>query len=228
MTTKLYILILLIACASIGRAQSVTKLMREGNKLYQSKLYAKAEVAYRKALQKDGRRADAVYNLGRTLQAEKKNKEAIEQYKQSASLENNAQKRASSYYNSGTIYQQQKDYKKAIAAYKDALRNNPNHSKARYNLELCKQEQKKQQNRGNGGDNNQKDKNKQQQDKNKQNKQKQNNNQQNKDKKQQDNDMSKDNAQRLLDAAMQQEKATQDRLSKAMHQPSNKQLEKNW
>ena len=40
--------------------------------------------------------------------------------------------------------------------------------------------------------------------------------------------MSKENAQRLLDAAMQEEKRTQDRLQKAMQQPRRKILQKNW
>jgi Ca-activated chloride channel family protein len=40
--------------------------------------------------------------------------------------------------------------------------------------------------------------------------------------------MSKDNAERLLDAAVQNEKATQQRLKKALQQPRKKQLQKNW
>lgn len=40
--------------------------------------------------------------------------------------------------------------------------------------------------------------------------------------------MSRDNAQQLLNAAMQQEKETQERLSKAMKQPSDRKLDKNW
>jgi Ca-activated chloride channel family protein len=40
--------------------------------------------------------------------------------------------------------------------------------------------------------------------------------------------MSKDNAEQLLNAAMQEEKATQQRLKKAMQQPNNRRLQKNW
>jgi Ca-activated chloride channel family protein len=40
--------------------------------------------------------------------------------------------------------------------------------------------------------------------------------------------MSKDNAEQLLNAAMQQEKQTQDRMKKAMQQPQRRQLNKNW
>ncbi len=40
--------------------------------------------------------------------------------------------------------------------------------------------------------------------------------------------MSKDNAEQLLNAAMQDEKNTQQRLNKAMQQPRSRKLEKNW
>ena len=60
-----------------------------------------------------------------------------------------------------------------------------------------------------------------------QNKNNQKNNQKNKQPK--DNQgMSKDNAEQLLNAVKQQEKETQERLSKVMRQPSDKKLDKNW
>ena len=40
--------------------------------------------------------------------------------------------------------------------------------------------------------------------------------------------MSKDNAEQLLNAAMQQEKATQQRMKKAMQQPRSRKLKQNW
>lgn len=40
--------------------------------------------------------------------------------------------------------------------------------------------------------------------------------------------MSRENAEQLLNAAMQQEKETQQRLKKAMQQPQRRKLEKNW
>jgi len=40
--------------------------------------------------------------------------------------------------------------------------------------------------------------------------------------------MSKDNAEQLLNAAMQQEKNTQQRINKAMQQPGSRKLQKNW
>ena len=40
--------------------------------------------------------------------------------------------------------------------------------------------------------------------------------------------MSKENAEQLLNAAIQEEKATQQRMKKAMQQPRSKKLQKNW
>ena len=40
--------------------------------------------------------------------------------------------------------------------------------------------------------------------------------------------MSKENAEQLLNAVLQNEKQTQDRMKKAMRQPRRRQVEKNW
>jgi Ca-activated chloride channel family protein len=40
--------------------------------------------------------------------------------------------------------------------------------------------------------------------------------------------MSKENAEQLLNAAMQEEKNTQQRIKKAQHQKQNRRLQKNW
>ena len=40
--------------------------------------------------------------------------------------------------------------------------------------------------------------------------------------------MTKDNAEQLLNAVMQQEKETQERMKKAMQRPRSRNIEKNW
>lgn len=215
--------------------QSANQLVREGNKMFSSKKYAEAETLYRKALAKDSNHAVATYNLARTLQAENKSSESISTYTKAEKLASASDLKSSSYYNTGTIYQQQKDFNKAIEAYKNALRINPKHNNARYNLELCLRQQQQQGGQSNNSQN--KDKQNKQKDKqqNKKNKQNQNNkNKNNKpDRNQKNNpakgnEMSKENAEQLLNAAKQQEKETQERLSKMMRQPSDRVLKKNW
>ena len=213
-------------------AQTANQLIREGNKLFSSKNYAQSEILYRKAVDKDGNNAIANYNLGRSLQAQKKNEEAKKMYDNAAKLEKDPVRLSSSYNNLGTILQDEQNYEKAIEAYKSALRSNPNHKNARYNLELCKRKQKQQQQnqQSSNNDKNKSDKNKDKKKKQPRNQNQKNNNQKNdhKNKQQKDQGMSKDNAEQLLNAVKQQEKETQERLSRVIRQPSDKKLDKNW
>lgn len=105
----------------------------------------------------------------------KKNEEAKKLYDNAAKLEKDPVRLSSSYNNLGTILQDENNYEKAIEAYKSALRSNPNHKNARYNLELCKRKLKQQQNLQSSD----KNKNKSDKDKEKKKKQPQNQNQNN-------------------------------------------------
>ena len=231
----LYILIGLLCHMTMVQAQSDRQLIREGNRLYRSGKYAQAETAYRKAVSKNQQNARAVYNLGCALMKQNNDSAAIEQFTKAAEMDADKANRALAYHNMGVMYQQKKNYQEAIRAYQDALRNNPKDADTRYNLALCKRQQQKQQQQPKqqqhqDNKDQQKDKNKdknQQKDKDKkqnQNQQQDQKNQQQKPKEQ----MSKENAEQLLNAAMQQEKETQQRLKKAMQQPQRRKLEKNW
>lgn len=222
---------LLLLAAVAANAQTDRQHIRDGNKLYRSGKYADAEVAYRKAIEKNSRNPQAVYNLGNALLAQGKDSAAVRQFEDAAKLETNPYRKSRSYHNMGVVCQGRKLFAEAIEAYKDALRLNPNDDETRYNLELCKRQLKNQK------DNNKNNQNKDKQDKDKQDKDKkeqQKDNKQDKDKnnqqeqKQDENKMSKDNAEQLLNAAMQQEKDTQQRMKKAMQQPRSRKLQKNW
>lgn len=216
----------------MGFAQDDRQLIREGNKLYRSGQYAQAETKYRKALEKNAGNVRASYNLGCALMKQGKTEEADKQFSLVASSSQaDKEFRSKNYYNKGVMYQSKKDYEKAIDAYKNALRLNPSDEHARKNLAFCKrqlqkqQQQQQQQNQDQKNNQNQQDK----KDKNDQQKEQQNNqNQQDKQQPEQKDEMSKENAEQLLNAAMQEEKATQQRLKKAMQQPSKRNLDKNW
>ena len=225
--------VMLMVSASLY-AQNDRNCIRQGNRAYKLQKWAQAETQYRKAIAKNGKNAQAIYNLGCALMMQQKDSVALQQYQNAAQLETNKQRRAKSYHNMGVIMQNHREYAKAIDCYKMALRNNPSDNETRYNLALCKKLLKNQpQQNKNNKDKNNKDKNK---NKNDQDKQKQNKNDKNKDKKQNNKDnnqqnqdkMSKENAEQLLNAAIQQEQATKQKLQKAMSQPRRKQYEKNW
>ncbi len=223
-------IILLLLMAVGAQAQSDRDYIRQGNKQFRAGKFAEAEVDYRKAIEKNAKNPQAAYNLGNALLAQKKDSAAIVQYQQAAKLETNQKRRSYAYHNIGVICQGHQMYGEAIEAYKEALRNNPNDDETRYNLELCKRQQKQQQQNQQNQQQKQNKDNKDKKDKNKdQNEQDQ---QKQQDKKQQQEQqkpqMSKENAEQLLNAAMQEEKNTQQRIKKAQHQKQTRKLQKNW
>ena len=220
------ILVLMLVSTIPTQAQSDRSNIREGNRLFRSGKHADSEVSYRKAMEKNPRNPQAAYNLGNALFAQKKDSAAVVAYQSGVQLETSAIRKAMGYHNMGVVCQSHKMFSEAIEAYKNALRLNPKDDEARYNLELCKKQQKKQQDKKNQDrkdqkkDQNGKDE-KKDQDKKDQNKDKQK-------EKQDKNKMSKDNAEQLLNAAIQQEKNTQKRMKDKMQQPRSRKLDKNW
>ena len=222
---KQYILIFLLTVSAVVNAQNDRQLIREGNKLYRQKQYAQAEVLYRKAIAQKADNPQAVYNLGCALMMQQKDSAAVVQYQNAAKLEKNKLRQAKSWHNMGVVCQNHQMYGDAVKAYEQALRCNPKDDETRYNLALCKQlnknnpQQNQQQKKNEEKNDSKENQQNQQQDKNNQDQQKQEKPQE---------QMSKENAERLLDAAVQDEKATQQRMKKAMQRPQKKQLQKNW
>lgn len=207
-------------------AQSDRNLIRSGNRLYRQQNYAKAEIEYRKALAKNPRNPQAMYNLGCALLMQQKDSAAVEQFQNAGKAETAKKRKAMIYHNIGVACQKHQIFDEAIKAYEESLRNNPSDNETRYNLVLCKRQLKNQ--KKNNKNNQQKQKQQKKQD----NKQKQNKDKQKDQQKQSpkpDNEkMSKDNAEQLLNYAEQEEKATQQRLNRNRVQPQRRRLEKNW
>ena len=216
--------VLLLMIAVGVQAQSDRQLIRQGNKTFRKGDYADAEVAYRKAVEKNQRNPQANYNLGNALMAQRKDSSAVSQLEQAAKLETVPSRKAQAYHNIGVICQNKKMFGEAIEAYKEALRNNPTDNETRYNLELCKRQQKDQQQQ-NQQQNQQQDKKDQQQQQQQQ-KQEQDKQEQKQQQEQQPK-MSRENAEQMLNAAIQEEKQTQERMKK-MQQPQRRKLDKNW
>ena len=235
------LLLLLIVNSGLAFAQNDRTFIRQGNKLYRSQKWAQAETQYRKAISKNAKNTQALYNLGCALMMQQKDSMAMVQYQHAAQEETNVQRRSKSYHNMGVIMQNHREYAKAIECYKMALRCNPQDNETRYNLALCKkllknQPQKNNKDNKNNKNKNNKNKNKDQNNKNKNNEQDKNNkknndkdkNKQNQNEERNQDKMSKDNAEQLLNAAIQQEKATKQKMQKALSQPKSRSYEKNW
>ena len=222
---KAVVLVLLLLTAIGAQAQSDRQYVRQGNKQFRLGNYAEAEVRYRKAVEKNERNPQANYNLGNALLAQRKDSSSVSQLEMAAKLETAPIRKAQAYHNIGVICQNKKMFGEAIEAYKEALRLNPADDETRYNLALCKRQQKQQQQDQQQQQQNQ-NQQKQEQDKKDQQQQQQKQDQQQQ-KQQQQPQMSKENAEQMLNAAIQEEKQTQERMKK-MQQPQRRSLEKNW
>ena len=224
--TKHIIFTMLFLCiAIIADAQTDRQFVRYGNRMFGKQQYDKAEIQYRKAVSKNPSNPQAIYNLGCALMMQNKDSAAIVQYQKAAKLEKNKIRLASVYHNIGVICQNHQMYGDAIKAYEQSLRNNPKDNETRYNLALCKKLQKNNKDNKNKDNNNKKNEdNKSQNNKDKNNDKEKGQNKQQQPKEQ----ISKENAEQLINAAIQNEKMTRQRLKKAMQKPgSRKSSEKN-
>lgn len=218
-------------CCTMATAQTDRQHIRDGNRLYRQQKFDKAEVEYRKAVEKNKENPQAYYNLGCALMQQQKDSLAVTNLETAGKLETSKIRKAKVYHNIGVICQSHQLFSEAIEAYKESLRNNPTDDETRYNLALCQKQLKNQKNDKNQKNNNDnKDKDKKNNEKNNQDKQKQNDkNKDNKQQqKQQDDQMSKENAEQLLQAALQEEKNTQQKMKKQQAMPQKRRLQKNW
>ncbi len=229
---KTMLLVSALMFSAVAGAQTDRQHIRSGNKQFNSGKYAEAEVEYRKALDKNPKNPQAIYNLGNALLAQGKDSAAVSQFETAAKLETSPLRKSKAYHNMGVVCQKARLYQEAITAYEESLRLNPDDNETRYNLAVCKrQKQKQDQQNKDNKDNKDKDKDKQDQNKdnNKQDQNKDKQKQEPKQPKPEDKDkMSKENAEQLLNAAMQQEKDTQRRMKEAPQQPGKRRLQKNW
>ena len=235
--SKYILFILFVILAAGASAQKIERdYIRKGNRLFNDSVFVDAEVNYRKALEVNPKSTVSMYNLGNTLSQQQKFKDAMEQYVAAGKIEKDKMKLAHIYHNMGVLFQAGKDYAQAVEAYKMSLRNNPKDDKTRYNLALAqkmlKDQQQNQQNQDQNQDQNkdeQEKKQDQQKDQNKQNDQKKDDQQQQPPKpEKKDNEMSKENAEQLLNSVMQDEKDTQDKVKKQQQVTQGGRLEKDW
>lgn len=226
----LSIILCLTVCLCVA-AQNDRDHVRRGNRLMRDTLFAKAQVEYQKAIEADNTNAIAHYNLGNALMYQNKAEDALKEYDTATKFERNKIRLSKIYHNMGVLLQSAKQYDKALGCYQNSLRNNPACNETRYNYALCLYMLKKNGNNQNNQDQQQnqdkKDDKKEQnkQDQQKQDKQKK---QEQQEEQKQEPDMSKENAEQMLKAAMQDEKATQEKMQRALQQPQRKHLQKQW
>ncbi|MEK6616211.1 MAG: tetratricopeptide repeat protein, partial [Bacteroidota bacterium] len=167
------------------------------------------------------------FNLGDAYYKQGKYKEAAEQFEMLTQRKTNNDTLSKAYHNLGNSYLKQKEFEKSITAYKNALKKNMDDEETRYNLayaqKMLKQQQEQQkQNQDKKDHDKNKDKNKDKnQDKSKDKK---------KDDKQeqQQQNISKEDAQRLLEALNNDEKKLRDKMNEKKVKVAKTQIEKDW
>ncbi|MCQ2083335.1 MAG: tetratricopeptide repeat protein [Bacteroidaceae bacterium] len=257
MKCKIFALSVMMLVPVLCTAQrSDRSYLRKGNSLYDDSLFVKAQENYLKAIDANPDMYQAMYNLGNSYIAQQKPNEAIEQLRKTSNLlesekktlmsgeqsktqqkrlENCKKELAQTYHNAGVVYHMSEQYDKAVESYKMALRNNPDDNETRYNMilaqKMLKEQQNQQQNQQQQDQQNQQDQQQQQNQQNQQDQQDQQQDQQQQNRQDQQEDrqnMSKENAEQLLDAAMQDEQDVQERVQQLMKVSPKKQLEKDW
>lgn len=227
-----YFLFVMLAAFILGSplllAQSVRGLVNKGVEHYNDKNYPDAEVNFKKGAEESPENFEAKFNLGDALFKQKRYEEAINSYQSSIPMTQNDLEKAKVHYNIGNSLLKSQKVKESIEEYKRSLRLNPNDEEAKYNLsyalELLKNQNQKQQNKNQDKDQNRdqnknQDQNKdQQQQDQKQNQQDQKNQESQQDntkqQQQQPQKISKEEAERILQALKDNEKDLQKELRK--------------
>jgi len=225
-------------------AQKERKYIRQGNSEFEDANYQNSEVSYRKAVDLEEEKShQPAFNVGDALYKQEKYEDAITQFESIADLELPKEEKAKIYHNLGNSLLQNDKLKESVEAYKKALRNNPNDLDTKYNLAYAQkkleQEQQQQQNQDQNKDQNQdqdqnkdqdqkdQDQNKDQQDQNKD-KNQQDKKDQKEQQQQQKQQISKEDAERILQALANDEKKTQQKVKEEKAAAAKVKTEKEW
>ena len=225
----LFILSILFA-SSLLHGQQENKLIRRGNNQYEEGNYKEAGVLYLKSMDTKNPTFKGAFNLGDAWYKQEIYNQAAIAFDSLKDLEMDKEIRAQTYYNLGnsllklsqdTTQQVQQSLPASIEAFKNSLRLNPRDEEAKYNLayaqNLLHEQQQQQQNQDQ--DQNQDQEQEQEQEQNEQEKQDQQDQQeqQKQDQQQQPQpqEISKEDAERILEALKNDEKETMENLKKA-------------
>lgn len=242
----LAIITLLVLCLSAS-AQASRHQLREGNRAYNKQRYDDAEVAYRRALERDSTDFRGQYNLANALYRQQKYTEAASHYQQALGSQSITNKqRAQTLHNQGNSYlkaaqqsEQMEGLQQAVNSYQEALKLDPKNEDTRYNLayarRLLQQQQNQQQNQQNQNQQNQQQQQQnqqQQQDQQQQQQQQQDRQQQDQQQPQQQpqppQNRKREDAERMLEAVKNNERQTLREKNRADQPVRVRKTDKDW
>lgn len=235
----------ILISVQFAHGQGVRSLNNSGVDSYKKQQFVDAEVNFKKGLEKSKENFELNYNLGDSYYKQKRYDEAIKSFQNSLVQTEDGNLKSKALHNIGNSLLKSEKIKESVEAYKNSLKLNPNDKETKYNLSYAlsllkqQQDQQKQQNKNQNDKNkdnqDQKDQNKNdQQNKNKDEQKDQKQNQQNKDqtaqqdnlKQPEKNKISKEEAERILEALKNNEKDLQKKLRKKVGVPVT--IDKDW
>ncbi|HLN19574.1 MAG TPA: tetratricopeptide repeat protein [Bacteroidales bacterium] len=212
-------------------SQADKKYIRKGNREYSKNNYSDSEILYRKAGDENNHSYDASFNIGDALYKQEKYEDAVKQFADNTGKTDDLQKKSDAWYNLGNSLLNSKKLEESINAYKNALKLNPENLEAKYNLGyaqdlLKKQQQQQQQDKQNKDQQKQQDKKDQQQGQQPENKE--DTQQQQQQQQPQDGTLSKEDAERLLNALANDEREVQEKVKREKASKARTRVLKNW
>jgi Ca-activated chloride channel family protein len=224
----LLILLLPMAAALSGTAQTSDGLIRSGNRYYKKKQLDKSLQQYQAAVKKTPDNPTANYNLGNAQFRKNNFDEAAKSYDASVTHSSSDKvMQEKGFYNKGVAMMKQKKLQESIDAWKSALKLDGSDADARENLEKALRELKKQQQQQQQNQKDQKKDKKDQQKDQKDKKDDKKDQQQPQQPKPQPSRLNKQQVEQLLKALQQKENDLQNKLNqnkvKALNQP-----DKDW
>lgn len=206
------------------------KYMHKGNRAFEAEDYSEAELNYLKVLAEKPDASRALFNLGNVHIAKNNAQVAYDYFEQALKYENDSLVKSMAYHNQGYIYhaaamsstkeaERQQLLQLAIERYKESLRRNPNDEDTRYNLALCQKLLKPSPSQSDQSDKKGKDSNSPDNSSNQQQQQEQ---------PQQQNSQTEREVNQLLNLSRQAEKRAKQKVDRALQNPRQKHLEKNW
>ncbi|MBK9273607.1 MAG: tetratricopeptide repeat protein [Flavobacteriales bacterium] len=247
MNPRTHILLLAMSVAGAqAQDRKADAALSEGNALYRQGDHAGAAAAYQRA----GTLAPAdlrpTFNLGDALYRQGDPAAAQQQFERSAQESRDPADQARAYHNLGNSHLAQQRPQQAIEAYRQALRRDPSDEDTRYNLAYAQRMLKQQQQQQNKDQQKQEDQEnkdqEQQQGQDKKDQEQQQDQQQDQQQQkpgedgrqeqqqqaQQPQRMSREEAERLLDALDRQERDVQDKVRQKLRVPVRVPIEKDW
>ena len=222
---KIILILTVLFFISDLTSQSLRSIIKKGNENFQNDKLNEAEEEYLKAIEKNKNEVYGYFNRGDVLIKKGKDSLAINEFMKSEIKTNDKEIKSKINYNIGNIFTNSKNYEKGIEYYKNSLKQNPNDSDARHNLNYAlnqlrkekdknknenKEKEKKEEDKKKNEDKNQQKKDNENKDKNGE-KKKEEQSRKNEPQKSQ---ISKEDAERILKALNENEKDVQKKLKK--------------